>query len=416
MTCAVVACATDDGGSAVHGGPGAGSKLDPFRTKRFFLGGVAVGVIVMSAAGLAAARLIESPSQLAARTAAPDASVITGVAQVRVLRDPIMLPGLIRPGHTVTVRAAAPYPKITVTKMRTSLGGQVRPGHVLAELDGRPVLLLHGNLAPYRDLHEGDTGPDVVQLQKALASLGYGDYDPAGFFGWYTSQDLVVLYQHLGYSAPMYRPEVKKPRQPGVPAPVPTAYLPMSEVSYIPTSSALVILASARAGSVLAHGHVLLKLATGNPYVTGIMPARRISQARIGLRARIVSVLPRLATGGVIAKITHIPAYAGHGPGHPWYQVVVTIKRPIPVRLVGTKVRLTLWAPVTSGPVLTVPLAAVFGGQQGRSPYVVRIAADGQRQEIAVRTGLAASGLVAVAAVRPGSLSPATRVLIGVGK
>jgi len=370
----------------------------------------------MSAAGLAAARLIESPSQLAARTAAPDASVITGVAQVRVLRDPIMLPGLIRPGHTVTVRAAAPYPKITVTKMRTSLGGQVRPGHVLAELDGRPVLLLHGNLAPYRDLHEGDTGPDVVQLQKALASLGYGDYDPAGFFGWYTSQDLVVLYQHLGYSAPMYRPEVKKPRQPGVPAPVPTAYLPMSEVSYIPTSSALVILASARAGSVLAHGHVLLKLATGNPYVTGIMPARRISQARIGLRARIVSVLPRLATGGVIAKITHIPAYAGHGPGHPWYQVVVTIKRPIPVRLVGTKVRLTLWAPVTSGPVLTVPLAAVFGGQQGRSPYVVRIAADGQRQEIAVRTGLAASGLVAVAAVRPGSLSPATRVLIGVGK
>src|SRR5579863_9571631 len=97
----------DDGGSAVHGGPGAGSRLDPFRTRRFFLAGVAVGVIAMSAAGLAAARLIESPSQLAARTAAPATSVITGVAKLRMLRDAIMLPGLIRPARTTVVRAAA---------------------------------------------------------------------------------------------------------------------------------------------------------------------------------------------------------------------------------------------------------------------------------------------------------------------
>ena len=90
----------------MHGGPGAGSRLDPFRTRRFFLAGVAVGVIAMSAAGLAAARLIESPSQLAARTAAPATSVITGVAKLRMLRDAIMLPGLIRPARTTVVRAS----------------------------------------------------------------------------------------------------------------------------------------------------------------------------------------------------------------------------------------------------------------------------------------------------------------------
>jgi hypothetical protein len=126
--------------------------------------------------------------------------------------------------------------------------------------------------------------------------------------------------------------------------------------------------------------------------------------------------LPRLAAAGVIEKITEIPAYAGHGPGHPWYQVVVATKRPIPVSLVGSKVRLTLWRPVTSGPVLTVPLTGVFAGQRGQPPYVVRIAADGSRQVVAVHTGLAAGGLVAVSAVRPGSLDPAMRVLIGVGK
>ena len=241
-------------------------------------------------------------------------------------------------------------------------------------------------------------------MQKALTGLGYGDYDPAGFFGWYTSQDLVLLYQHLGYSVPMYRPPVRKPRPPGVPAPVPTAYLPMSEVSYIPASSALVILASARAGTVLAHGQVLLRLATGNPYVTGIVPARQVDQARVGLRAQIASALPRLAATGVIAKITEIPAYAGHGPGHPMYQVVVTSKRPIPVRLVGTKIRLTLWAPVTSGSGADRAAGRSLHRPAGRPPYVVRVDADGHRQVIPVRTGLAADGLVAVSGLRPGSL------------
>jgi len=98
------------------------------------------------------------------------------------------------------------------------------------------------------------------------------------------------------------------------------------------------------------------------------------------------------------------------------FQVVVTSKHPIPVGLVGTKVRLTLWAPVTSVPVLTVPLAGVFTGQHGRPPYVVRVEADGRRQIVPVHTGLAANGLVAVSGLRPGSLVPATRVLIGIGK
>jgi hypothetical protein len=397
----------------VHGGPGAGSRLDPFRTRRFFLAGVAVGVIAMSAAGLAAARLIETPSQLAARTAAPATSVITGIARLRVLRDPIMLSGLIRPGRTTIVRAASPFSKITVTKMPVGRGSRIRPGHVLAELDGRPVLLLRGRLAAFRDLHEGDTGPDVTQLQKALTDLGYGNYDPPGFFGWYTSEDLLLLYQHLGYSAPMYRPPTRKHRQP---AAVPTAYLPMSEISYIPATSALVISASARAGTVLRRGQVLLRLATGNPYVTSIVPAREVGQARVGLHAQFASALPQLSAAGVIAKITEIPAYAGHSPGHPMYQVVVISRRPIPVGLVGTKVRLTLWAPVTSVPVLTVPLAGVFTGRPGRPPYVVRIAADGRHQVVPVHTGLTADGLVAVSGLRPGSLNPATRVLIGVGK
>ena len=118
----------------MDGGPDSRSELDPFRTKRFFLAGVAIGVIAMSATGLAAARLIESPNQLAADSAAPAASVITGVARMRILSDDIVLRGIVRAGRTVEVKASAPYSSVVVTKMIARLGRRVRPGHVIAEI------------------------------------------------------------------------------------------------------------------------------------------------------------------------------------------------------------------------------------------------------------------------------------------
>src|SRR5262249_3998050 len=105
---------------------------------------------------------------------------------------------------------SASYPSIVVTKMPAKLGGRVRPGHVIAEIDGSPIILLRGSLPAYRDLHEGDSGPDVAQLQTALIRLGYPDFDPSGDFGLSTADALALLYDQLGYSAPTYRRPVKK--------------------------------------------------------------------------------------------------------------------------------------------------------------------------------------------------------------
>src|SRR5579862_6225623 len=89
---------------------------DPLRSRRFFLGGLAIGLIAMSAVGLATAVFIESPQQLAARSAPPPRTPIIATARWQVLRDPITVQGAIRSARTIQVTAAAPYSTMIVTK------------------------------------------------------------------------------------------------------------------------------------------------------------------------------------------------------------------------------------------------------------------------------------------------------------
>jgi hypothetical protein len=118
-----------------------------------------------------------------------------------VLTETVTVPGIVTAARSISVTASAPYRVVTVTSMPVRPGDRVWPGHVIAEIDGRPVLLLQGRLPAYRDLHEGDAGPDVRQLQEALGRLGYPDFDPAGLFGPSTALALLLLYQRLGYDA-----------------------------------------------------------------------------------------------------------------------------------------------------------------------------------------------------------------------
>ena len=88
---------------------------------------------------------------------------------------------------TLTYRArsdGSPYSVInqargTYTKLPDD-GDQVDCGDVLYRVDDNPVLLLCGTVPAYRDLHTGDVGEDVRQLNRNLHQLGYdaGPVDP----------------------------------------------------------------------------------------------------------------------------------------------------------------------------------------------------------------------------------------------
>jgi len=428
----VVACPEVDGGSTVYGGSRAasattsasGPAADPLRAKRFFFGGLAIGVIVMSVVGLATTVFIESPGDVAAQSAAPPATALTAVARWQVLREAITVPGIVRSSRNITVLGRAPYATVTLTRLPFKPGDRVRPGHVIAEIDGRPIILLQGRLPAYRDLHVGDHGPDVSQLQRALQSLGYADFDPAGSFGQSTALALLLFYQHLGYDAPVFHRGLRRAKAEASPAGppiassltatelvIPSAYLPRSEVVFIPAKSALVASVAARVGDLVRNSAVLT-LAVGNPYVSAVLSRHQAAQTRRGMSAQIVAASPGLTATGTVTRVGLLPTGVRQPAGR--YPVLIRPRRALPQRMIGASVRLTLRTPVTSANVLTVPVAAILAARHGHAAYVVKITA-GRRVRIAIVTGPAANGLVAVQSVRPGKLRPGDRVLIGVG-
>jgi len=399
-------------------------SADPLRPRRWFFGGLAIGVVAMSAVGLATAVFIQSPRDVMARSAAPAATSISAVARWQVLRHAITLQGIVRAKRPILVRAMAPFSTVTLTRMPEKAGDRVRPGQVIAEVDGRPVILLRGRLPAYRNLHEGDHGPDVAQLQRALLSLGYSDFDPSGEFGKSTALALLLFYRHLGYDAPIHHSQSggKVPvARPGSGATavghaasafvIPSAYLPRREVVFIPAKSALVTSVRGRVGD-LVDGSAVLTLATGAPYVTADLTAHQASQARRGMPASIVAASPALTATGTVTRIGSLPPVGGP-PAH-GYPILVRPARALPQRLIGAQVRLTLEAPVTTEPVLTVPVAAFVPAGHGHAGHVTVVRA-GKRIKVPVLTGPTADGLVAVQPVHHGALRPGDHVLIGVG-
>ncbi len=52
-------------------------------------------------------------------------------------------------------------------------GDVITRGHRLFELDGKPVVLMYGDVPAYRDLSAGTSGPDVEELEANLSALGF---------------------------------------------------------------------------------------------------------------------------------------------------------------------------------------------------------------------------------------------------
>jgi peptidoglycan hydrolase-like protein with peptidoglycan-binding domain len=85
-----------------------------------------------------------------------------------------------------------------------SVGQVVGCGGVLYRVSDSPVVLLCGGTLAYRSLSEGDSGPDVRQLNRNLVRLGYATgaaLDPASdYFSAETAYALERLQSKLGVS------------------------------------------------------------------------------------------------------------------------------------------------------------------------------------------------------------------------
>ncbi|MFE7546945.1 efflux RND transporter periplasmic adaptor subunit [Streptomyces gardneri] len=173
------------------------------RRGHLWIGVLVVGAVVLTVAGAFAGTVIKSPAQVAADAEAPPPDVLTAPVERRVLRETVVLRGTVVAGQTVQVApvvAGGEGATPVVTKTPVALGAAVRPGQVLLEISGRPVLVLKGRLPVYRDLKPGATGDDVAQLQAALAALGHGrGGDEPGVFGAGTKVAVTEFYASVGY-------------------------------------------------------------------------------------------------------------------------------------------------------------------------------------------------------------------------
>jgi hypothetical protein len=162
---------------------------------RTVLGAVTVALV----GGWVAASWIESPADVAARTAAPTPSAILVPVEKRVLASTVVTRGTGRFGLPIPV-AIAPSTLKPTSGLITTLplpNAPFEEGGVLLTASGRPLWVLRGAIPAFRDLVPSLAGDDVRQLEEALVRLGFdpgpadGRYDAktsAAVGRWYASK------------------------------------------------------------------------------------------------------------------------------------------------------------------------------------------------------------------------------------
>lgn len=159
-------------------------------------------VILSSGISWAAASRIRSPAEIAARTAPPAASLITVPVEQRVLSSDVVVRGTVRYGTPIVVTLPLSALKRTsIVTTPPTKDAVLNEGSVAMTVSGRPVLVLQGAQPAYRDLGPGATGGDVMQLEEALARLGF---DPGGRDGVYddaTGAAVSAWYRSAGWTA-----------------------------------------------------------------------------------------------------------------------------------------------------------------------------------------------------------------------
>lgn len=171
------------------------------RRTRWVMVGLA-GVVALAVVGWVAGRGIRSPAEVAAGVAPPQPSLITVAVVRRKLATEVIVRG--------TARYGAPQAVILPTstlKSGSELVSQVplpntrlREGSVALSVSGRPVFVLRGVLPAIRDLVPGTEGADVMQLERALARLGFSPGAIDGRYDGATAVAVAAWYRKAGWT------------------------------------------------------------------------------------------------------------------------------------------------------------------------------------------------------------------------
>jgi hypothetical protein len=277
-----------------------------------------------------------------------------------------------------------------------SQGQLIRQGQVLYRVDnGDPVVLLYGSVPAWRSLSEGVTGEDITQLNHDLVNLGYAsrsDVTALGwdYYSWETSEGVMALEEHLGVSYP-------------------SGSLSLGSVVFEPEALRVTSVTGTLGGP--ASGPVLS--ATSDRHVVTISLDTSM-ESEVAAGDPVSVTLPDgSSTAGVISSVgtvaTAVPSSAGSS-GSATIQVYVTLTRQGAAGSFDqAPVTVYITTGSSSGPVLTVPVAALLAQPSGG--YAVEVAGPGDtRRLVPVTAGIFddSSGMVQVT----GNLTPGEHVVV----
>lgn len=162
---------------------------------------VLVVVVIVATGSWIAGSRIQSPAEVAARTAPPTPSPILVPVEERVLTSQIVTRGTARFGLPQSVSLVPSDLKsgaavITTLPQRNT---QLNEGDLMLTASGRPVFVLQGDLPAFRDLVPGISGNDVRQLENALDRLGFDPGPLDGTFDEQTSAAVAAWYESVGW-------------------------------------------------------------------------------------------------------------------------------------------------------------------------------------------------------------------------
>jgi hypothetical protein len=338
------------------------------KRKRWVLVGAAVLVAVTATGGAVA---MSSGKQATPAAQAQPANA------VNVVRG--KLSAMVSLGGTLTNRAqsdGSPYAVInqaggTYTKLPDD-GDKVDCGDVFYRVDEHPVLLLCGTVPAYRDLHSGDVGEDVRQLNQNLHALGYDagvGIDPnVDGFTWQTANALEKLQHDKGFDV--------------------TGALALDDAVFLPESVRIAKVTGELGGSAQP-GAQVASATSDTPEVQVALAPSQQSAVKKGDRAQITLPGNKSVTGKVerLGRVAQAPTGQDGKPGAATIPAYISLDDPDKARdLDKAPVQVEIMTEGVAS-ALSVPVTAIVGKSGGG--FAVEVVRAAERHElVAVELGL----------------------------
>lgn len=194
--------------------------------------------------------------------------------------------------------------------------------------------------------------------------------------------------------------------------------LPASEVVFLSGFPARVDSMTAKVGSEV--GEKLATVSAGRLVVKGSLGAQEKGLIRPGQKVEVLSEVYGDKVTATVASVADVPTAAeggdqGAAADSQGYAVVVKPGAPLPARLAGQDVRLTIEAATSGKKVLVVPVSALSAGADSRTSITV-LDASGGRRRVEVRAGTSGDGYTEVVPAEGARLAAGDKVVVGVAR